>query len=460
VSTTIARRIAAGRPRRPRLYFSTSLLGLGVLLAVVLSLMGAGNGTSGPRPNLSLNIAGVKCIDAQTVQRTFSTAVADATSATPNYSGVQTFGFTPPINPSGIAPFQALLKVRQSQLAGLSNSVDAGRCTDNPSASVTTADGKSVILPAVYGEQPDQPINGSQSNQDTRTVPVTAGTTGDKHRTNTWSELNDLYGDQKWYTDCTNSNLDMNWSTDVPKFESTESQHDNRFILAVNVSGKMTDEQIRQQASDDGNPNVDKLPIVRVGSIINTRHLADNQCDQFVDARSMIRVSLGKVVFDDKGNFKELEQDKGAFVDCHNLWQLPKTPPVPVTPHPTPSTTTTPPGTPPTTTPPTTTPPTSHPPTCTNGGTPPKCLQPKDSNAGAGHQGNVPTQVQGTNPPAGATTEPRPPAPPKTYTPPPPPPVTTTKPATTRTTPPPETAAPQPTDPATGCVPPPGMSHC
>jgi cell division septation protein DedD len=258
----------------------------------------------------------------------------------------------------------------------------------------------------------------------------------------------------------------MNWNTDVPKFKATEATHDNRFILAVNVSDKLTDDQIRQQASDDGNPHVDSLAIVRVGSIINTRHLGDERCDQFIDTRSMIRVSLGRVIFDTKGAFAGLEQSTGAFVDCHNLWRLPKSTPLPT---PTPNATTPPGTTPPTTVPPTTVPPHTTPPHTTR---PPErckpplvespngtCLEKKDPNQGAGHKGNVPTQVRGTNPPVTSKPEPKPTSPPKTYSP-PPAPKTTTKPTTPRTTPPPETQAPKPTDPATGCVPPPGKTTC
>lgn len=449
MATTITRRIAK-RGRQPRLYFSTSVLGLAVLAAIFISAWTGSGDQSGPRPNLSLNIGGVTCAQALDATHEFTAAVKNASHIPPDYQGVQAFGFTPPVNPGDIEPFQALLQARQNQLGQKAESVSAGTCTDNPTASVVDADGKSVTLPVVIGDQPDQPITGSESNQDVRTVPVTIGANGDKNRTNTWSELNNLFGNQRWYTSCTDSNLDMHWSTDVPKFMATESKHDNRFILAVNVSDKLTDDQIRQKAASDGNPRVDKLPIVRTPSIINTRHLDKNRCDPFIDARSMVRVTLGKVVLDGKGNFKKLEQDKGAFVDCHNLWRLPKSTPVP-TPTPTP-------GTPGTTPPPPHTTPPPHP-KCT----PPlfenehgKCIEKKDRNQGVDEQGNNPAQNQGSV--GSDPKEPRPSDPPTSYR--PPPPAQTTQPAPPRTTPPPETSAPQPSDPATGCVPPPGMTTC
>jgi hypothetical protein len=391
----------------------------------------------------------VTCENARQIANSFDQAVGKATQAEPDYTDVKAYGFTPPLYPSDIATFRSLLLARQDQLNQKAQSVDNGTCVDNPTASVIGADGKSVTLPIVYDSQPNDPINGSQSNADPRTIPVTVGTASNDKRTNTWTELDALYGKTTWYTNCVDNHLGMNWPTDVPKFEATEDQHDNRFILAVNVSSSLTDDQIRQKAADDGNPHVDKLPIVRAASIINTRNLGEERCDPFIDARSMIRVSLGKVVFNSDGSFKQLEQDKGAFVDCHNQWWLPKTQPVP-TPTPTPSSTRT-----PTTTP--SGPPSSPPTTCKNGGTPPQCLQPKDPSQGAVHQSNVPTFFTGTAPPP-TTQEPKPSSPPKTYSPPPPPVVvTTTTPAPTRSIPSSETPAPQPSDPATGTACPPGM---
>lgn len=466
--TTITRGIAARRrvPRRAAFTFGITVLGFFGFLALYVSAMTGGSGSGMTLPNLSQNIASVTCVNAHDTANEFTRAVVAATKAVPDYSGVRAFGFTPPVAPREVAPFQELLQARQTQLDQKVDSVNAGQCTDSPTATVTDTDGRTKTMAVVYGNQPNQPITGSQSNQDARTMPVTIGTAGDKHRTNTWSELDDLYGDQKWYTSCANTNLDMNWDTDVPKIVSTEDKHDNRFILAVNTSAKLTDDQIRQQASSDGNPNTDKLPVVRVGSIINTRHLSSNRCDTFIDERSMIRVSLGKVVFDAKGQFKSLEMDKGAFVDCHNLWRLPKSAPVPTTPPTTPKPgASTPPGTtPPSTTPPRTTPPTTQPPgTCkppTHDNGHGVCVESKDPNQGAGNQGNVPTQVQGTNPPVSSKPGAPPTTPPKTYTPPPPPAAPAPTQTTKRTTPPPETAAPKPSDPATGCVPPPGMDEC
>lgn len=461
--TTFRRQLAARELRRPRLYLSTTLLGA-VLAVVLLAGMSGGRGSSAAgNPNLSHDIAGVTCLTVHDTANAFTRAVNDATKLPPSYAAVKTFGFTPPTSPRDIVPFQELLNARRDQLNQKMETATNGTCTDNPTASVIDANGAAVTLPLVDGNQPNNPVSGSESNLDPRTTPVTAGTLGDKSRTETWSQLDKLYGDQKWYTGCTNSNLDMDWDKDVPKFVATETEHDNRFILAVNVSPKLTDDQIREQAAEDGNRSTGLLPVVRTASIINTRHLGDKRCDNFVHTRSQIRVSLGKPVFNKDGSFQKLDMTEGVFVDCHNMWRLPKSTPVPTTPPTTPPSGTTPPGTtPPHTTPPTTSPPGKcKPPTHDNGHG--VCVESKDPNQGAGHNGNVPTQVQGTNPPVTSDPEPAPTKPPSTYVPPPPPKATktTTQPAATRTTvPPPETSAPKPSNPATGCVPPPGMSSC
>lgn len=450
--TTITRRIAARHPRRRSAVIGlAALLPVLALFATLLAISGTNQGVQ--RPNLSRNIAEVTCFTAHETANAFASAVHDAGLATPDYSGVRAFGFSPPLNPSDVRPFFDLLEARRAQVNAKARSAAEGVCTDSPTATVVDTDGKTKALPLVDGRQPMTPLSGSESNRDSRTVPVTIGTSGDKQRTNSWSELNNLYGNQKWYTDCAKRNLAMTWDSDVPKYVATESKHDNRFILAVNVSSKLTDDQIRAKAADDGNPRVDDLLVVRTESIINTRNLGQDRCDPFIDTRSMIRVSLGKVVLDDKGNFKELKTDEGIFVDCHNLWRLPRSKPVP-TPTPT-KPPTTPPDTPPTTNPPDKCPPgqMENP----NG----TCIVPKVPAEGAAHQGKVPTQATGKNPPAAKDPEPRPADPPQQYNPPPPPKDDPEPPPPPRDDPPPvEEPAPRPSDPATGCVPPPGMTEC
>lgn len=453
-------RTRTSRPsRRPRVYAASLILPVGLIIFMILSALG-GRSTLSGLPNLSQGIGNVTCASAQSTAAQFSAAIADTKKSPPNYHSVETFGFSAPVNYGDIAGLRAQLTHALDLVNAKADTVANGTCTDASTAAVTDANGHLMILPLVSQDQPANPMSGSQTNADPRTVPITIGTPNNHTRTNSWGDLSKVYGSQAWYVACANSNLAMNWDSDVPRFMATEKAgHDSRFILAVNVSQSLTDDQIRQKAASDGNPDTGSLKVVRVGSIINTRNLGQHRCDPFVDARSMVRVSLGKVEFNPNGTFKGIETDKGAFVDCHNLWQLPKTPPVP-TPSPTPSPSSPSPSSPGTTPP--TTPGTSTPsPTCTPPQVPSPhgCLQPKDPSQGPVPKGNVPTPVQGSNPPAGPTAEPKPSSPPTHYSP-PPPPATSSAPQPSRSVPPPETPAPQPSAPATGCVPPPGMQTC
>src|SRR5690606_4529398 len=106
-----------------------------------------------------------------------------------------------------------------------------------------------------------------------------------------------------------------------------------RFILAVNTTA--SDAAIRKIASEDVGEDVSGLQILRVESIINTRGFGDGRCQEFVDRRSQVRVSLGKLVFDQQGQAVGIERGKGVFVDCHNPWRLvPPPEPCPITPRP------------------------------------------------------------------------------------------------------------------------------
>ncbi|HKX23758.1 MAG TPA: hypothetical protein VJM46_00835 [Candidatus Saccharimonadales bacterium] len=461
---TIRRRLAAANPRQRQRRFYLGLLALPFLIVVAVLAAAFGGGQAGmtQRPDLSLGTSGVTCATAHGTAISFRSAVTKAKQAPPDYSEVTAYGFKAPINPSEIKGFRLTLDARLAAVDTKAKSAAQGTCTDANTATIVDADGKTKTLAVVDGDQPMTPVSGSEANRDPRTVPVTVGTDGDKTRTNTWAELNTLYGKTKWYTDCTNTNIAMDWDKDIPKYKATEGGHDLRFIVAINTSKSITDDQLRTRAAEDGNPDTSKLEVVRYDTIINTRNLEDNRCDPFIHTKSQVRVSLGKAIYDEHGKFKELDKTQGVFVDCHNMWRLPKSKPVPT---PTPST-----SKPPTTTtstPPPSTPPTSKPPQkCV----PPKvenrdgdCVTPKDPSDGDGRE-DIPDQVKGSHPPA--TKEPRPSSPPETYVPPPPPANNgggqTSQPQPTRTsTPPRDTPAPDETDPAQpggGCAP--GIPSC
>jgi len=208
-----------------------------------------------------------------------------------------------------------------------------------PSASATTAAATNekidpvTGLPIVDGGDRANPIDGNTSNADSRTPVVREG-----EIVKNWAELDALLGADTSYTECVSNTTDMNWSSDVPKFKSTESaDNDPRYILAVNTTA--SDEAIRKIASDSTNEDLSGLKILRVDSIINTRGFTTGGCQEFLDRRSMVRVSLGKFVYNADGSVKGLQNGTGVFVDCHNPWRLPAIPPTtpPTTPTPTPT---------------------------------------------------------------------------------------------------------------------------
>jgi hypothetical protein len=173
-------------------------------------------------------------------------------------------------------------------------------------------------LPIVDGGNPAEPISGTDSNSDPRTPVVREGDV-----VANWAELDALLGADTSYTECVNATTGLNWSSDVPKFKLTESLdgNDPRFILAVNTTA--TDEAIRKIASDGTGEDLSGLEILRVDAIINTRGFTTGQCREFLDRRSMVRVSLGLFLYNPDGSVKGLQAGKGVFVDCHNPWRLP-----------------------------------------------------------------------------------------------------------------------------------------
>ena len=304
-------------------------------------------------------------------------------------------------------------------------------------------------LPIVDGGNPAKPINGNASNADARTPVVRPGSV-----VTNWAGLDALLGTDTAYTACVSKTTGMNWSSDVPKFKSTESANDPRYILAVNTTA--SDAAIRKNASDAVGENLSGLKILRVGSIVNTRGFTSGGCQEFLDRRSMVRVSLGKFVYNTDGSVKGLQTGTGVFVDCHNPWRLP-------TPKPTPKSKSTPTPTPKSKSTPTPTPVKVCPPNQPHG-TWPVCKDSPSNDPAA--RGNAPVgggtnlnpgpgtlipRSQMVNPPSGARVNPAPPvvqAPPVGSTPDPAP------------APAPEPLAPVPADPATGTSCAPGIPVC
>jgi hypothetical protein len=244
-----------------------------------------------------------------------------------------------------------------------------GGATDN-SGSIKLAAGKDVTvpnirdgLPIVEGGDPDNPMPASAANADERTPVVRSG-----QITPSWKALNGLLGNDDKYVACAETVLDdFNWDKEVPKYIETEVTNDTRHILVVgSTERQVSKDKARMIASADAGEDLSKLDVAYVPEILNTRGFKAGRCERFIDRRSMVRVSLGQVVYDRDGNVKGIEGDNGIFQDCHNPWSLlpPPEKPAPTPNRPTPerdrphrpgTTTTTVPGTSTTTTVPGTT---------------------------------------------------------------------------------------------------------
>ncbi len=287
---------------------------------------------------------------------------------------------------------------------------------------VTEQDGTEKVLPFVDGGDPANPISGSESDNDPRTPPVYGG-----QITKSWTELDALLGAEASYTDCMDHTLGMKWKDDVPRFKITESEgFRTTFITAILTTA--SDEAIRAIAKRDDPTVNEKTRIIREDKgFINTRGIEAGGCEEFVDLRSVVRVSHGIVQYNADGTPKGLLPNRGIFTTCKNGWRFvkevgPKPPP--------PGTTvvTTTPGKPQCEGP--CTPTTTQPPGCT-----PPCKEqkipgqdPGPQGKAGGNDGKNTDQSQGTYTPDGDMT--RPPETPyqtqaPVVTPPPAPPVIT-----------------------------------
>lgn len=231
----------------------------------------------------------------------------------------------------------------EAEAASLQTAFDSDECVAERNPTTTTAEDATTTtteveeeedpasgLPIVEGGDPAAPTPGSETDEDPRTPMVRDGdiVTG-------WRGLDRLLGDDSTYINCVNETVpDFNWGRDVDPMKRAEREgEDTRFILAVNTQTNLSDDAIRQIASEDVGEDVSHLQILRVEQIVNTRGFEDGGCEQFIDRRSMVRVSLGRVIFNWDWTIQGLADDGGVFVGCHNPWRLTvPTPPAPGSP--------------------------------------------------------------------------------------------------------------------------------
>lgn len=203
-------------------------------------------------------------------------------------------------------------------------------------------DGKTVNLPAVggcAGNATSVPVGPMPSYQSADAPPLTQ--TG--YRMGNWCHLTallpkDEYG---WYWEGAQRTAGVSFAQAEQYCEMQKRQPlDFRAIIVVG-GYNITDDEARELATRDGIKGVyhtdgTVLPVIRYNSIINTRGLENHEMNEFVDSRSMVRVSLMAPIIDDKGTADTsddvatgLSPERGIFDDCTNAWRLPvKTYPV------------------------------------------------------------------------------------------------------------------------------------
>lgn len=220
---------------------------------------------------------------------------------------------------------------------------------DNGQAGIEDSDGALTVLPMVTGTDV---LPTADTTNDVRT-PATYKDALKCGPVQNWQELVDCVGGLQWYIDGVNARkgkTGFGWD-DVLKWAKDTKDYDTRAIVVYNSPG-ISEQDARARAKDVvGNGNEDKLPVVYKNTcIINTRGFGHEQMQDFVDCRSMVRVSLVPIAYGTDGkpgfpaNLSE-SLKSGVFVDCFNVWWLPKKV-VPGGPAPTP-TPTPPPSTPP-----------------------------------------------------------------------------------------------------------------
>lgn len=381
---------------------------------LAITLLAAACGSSSARTIADSEVAcdkvSAELKDAETALKV-ATAEAKDTKGTPNES-------------------QAKAKVAEAQSQVNALNTRQGECDDAKVKDAPPSDGETNVEDS-DGELRSLPLvddNGNVIYGDTTSDPRTPASYADEKANGpveSWQDVVDRLGKLDWYVEALNarkSKTGFDWE-DVKKW-ATVTDVDPRVIQVYNL--ELTDQEARDAVRELIGNDVDTLPVARHDCIVNTRGFGHERVRDFVDCRKMVRVAVAPIVFNEKGEPVGLRYNTGIFVDCFNIWWIPRL--VTATPQP-PTSTTRPPGTTSTTVPGTTTsttvdcpsgkctPPTTVASSPTT--TPTPTTAPPD-NGGQGDSGDGATND--TSPP---TTEAPAPSPPTTSSPttnPPPPP--------------------------------------
>jgi len=208
---------------------------------------------------------------------------------------------------------------------------------------VDMGNGSIVDLPLVDSRE-GEILSGSDALDDANTPSVYADAKADGAALS-WTELVERVEEHQmeWYMDEINrleaeGFVEFDWDNVVQYAEAEdEYELEPRLSLAIQVYGAavyLEEDEIQDLADEVVNDRelVESLEIVKWTSddlLINTRGLTRDQLSEFVDPRSMVRVSLTPFLFDEEGVPYRRLTNQGVFVDCLNVWAMKR--PVPKT---------------------------------------------------------------------------------------------------------------------------------
>lgn len=186
----------------------------------------------------------------------------------------------------------------------------------------------------VFGVTDDEPLTSANTTTDPRTPATLKDIAEICGRVLTWKALRDCILEQddiQWYIDAINEREeelkftwdDINTWADDPQLNTPTA---TQVLIQVYGEG-YTLEEIETQAAEIVGPTMaaqlvaeNKIAYHPAG-FMNTSSV-DKEVSDFPDGRTMVRVSLAPVVYNEKGEFLEFLTDSGIFLDCGNLWWI------------------------------------------------------------------------------------------------------------------------------------------
>jgi len=125
-----------------------------------------------------------------------------------------------------------------------------------------------------------------------------------------------------WYKEAFQVNGHFRFSWEDTETWCNRQRRNNLDARAIVIVGanNVSDERARSIAREDGVEHPERLPVLRYTEVINTRGLERHELNEFVDGRSMVRVTLLPLVRTSEG--LQLDPTEGVFADCFNRWRV------------------------------------------------------------------------------------------------------------------------------------------